>query len=142
MGYVDVHVIPRQLSKQPGLLCQGTLMPRTGTLFHSGFLGKGEPKEISGWQPLAHSSSFFPHLLFLALFSLLFLLDCKFHSSWKGPKYNYWMCTEKDSIVEEKKTYRNKDTPLDSVKLNALGFSVCICIHNMHTCIHMCRGAI
>lgn len=55
--------------EQPALLCQGNLTPSAGTLLHSGFLGKGKPKEISGWQPLALSSSYFPYLLFPYLFS-------------------------------------------------------------------------
>lgn len=53
--------------KQPALPCQGNLTPSTGTLFHSGFLGKGKLKEISEWQPLALSSSYFPHLLYSSL---------------------------------------------------------------------------
>lgn len=51
--------------KQPALPCQGSVTCSTGSFFHSGFLGEGKP--ISEWQPLALSSSYFPHLLFSSL---------------------------------------------------------------------------
>jgi len=68
MAFLDIF------PKQPALLCQGNLTPSTGTLLHSGFLGNREPNEISGWQPLALNSSYFPHLLFPSLFSLFYFL--------------------------------------------------------------------
>jgi len=41
-----------------------------------------------------------------------------------------------------KKTYRNRDTPLGSAKLNTGGVSACMYIQNIHTHVRVCTDAI
>lgn len=69
MSCIDAHGIPRHLSQAASPSVPGE------SDAHSGFPGKGEPKEISGLQPLALSSSYFPHLLFPSLFSLFYFFS-------------------------------------------------------------------
>lgn len=91
--------------KQPSLRCQGNLKPSTGTLLRSGFLGKGEPKEVSGWQPLALSSPQFPRSLSPSLFS---------------PFYFFWTANFIPAGKDQNITvgYAQKKPPLWSKKKN------------------------
>lgn len=136
MAFLDIF------PKQPALLCQGNLTPSAGTLLHSGFLGKGKPKEISGWQPLALSSSYFPYLLFPSLFSrFYFFWTVSFIPAGKDQNITVGYAQKKPPLWR-KKTHRNRDTPLGSAKLNTGGVSACICIQNMHTRVHVCTDTI
>lgn len=138
MGYVDAHGIPKHL-KQPAFPCQGNLTPSTGTLLHSVFLGKEKPKEISGWQPLALSSSHFPHLLFPSLFSPFYLFwTVSFIPAGKNQNITVGYA-QKSRHCGGKKKSRNRDAPLGSANLKTEGISACICIWNVHMCACMHR---
>lgn len=129
MDYVDVHGIPRHLSQ-----AASSSVPEESDAQHwhtaSLLFSWKERAKWNLWMAASGIQLFvFPSFtLPISLFSFLLLLDRKFHSSWKGPKYNCWVCTEKATIVEEKKTYRNRVTPLGSAKLNTGAVSACICI--------------
>lgn len=137
MAFLDIF------PKQPTLPCQGNLDIQHWLTALLCFFWKGRAKRNLWMAASGTQLIIFPSLILpISLLSFLFFLDCKFHSRWKGPKYNCRICTEKAACVEGKKLYRNRGIPLGSAKLNTGGVSACICIQNMHTHVHVCTDAI
>lgn len=135
MEDVDVHSIPRHLSETaiPSIPGESDAQHCITLIF----LEKESKKKKSGWQPLAPNSSYFSHLLFPSLF-FLFLLDCKFHSSWKPPKYICWICTAKATIVEEKDMKKKRHT-FGLCQAKHWGcVCVCVCVCAKRTSINTC----
>lgn len=106
MEDVDVHSIPRHLSETaiPSIPGESDAQHYITLIFLE---KESKKKNLDGslWHPTLHISlTYSSHL---SLF-FLFLLDCKFHSSWKPPKYICWICTAKATIAEEKYMKKKK----------------------------------
>lgn len=103
MSYVGAYGIPRHISQAASPSVPGESDAQHWHIASLWFSWKGRAKRNLCTAAFGTQLFVFPSLsLPMSLFSFLFLLECKFHSSWKGPKYNCRVCTEKDAIVEVK----------------------------------------
>lgn len=101
VGCADARGIPRRLSQAAIPSVPGESEAQHWHTASLWFSWEGRAKRSLWMAAPGTQFSAVPSLTFpFSLFSFLFLLDCKFHSSWKGPKYNCWICTEKATIVE------------------------------------------